>query len=461
MDIAVDYAKWLIDIQKPDGSWYDSEDNDPYVFDSGQILKGLIAIRNTITKQGLKFEYPLGVIDNAIQKGCDWVLSNMTEEGRLTTPSTDDWGDNGDCDDLIHIYCLSPIKEAGNIFNRQDYIDKVNRILNYYIKNRLDDILNFNMLSHFWSYVMEALVDLGKSDLASEAMKQTEKLQTVNGFVPAYKNVNWACTTGLFQQALVWYKLGNIEQGNTAFNYALSLQNKDGGWYGSYPNEKYPDEINTYFSYDENSWVVKYFLDALYWKNKAEFDIQAPEFITHYDRTDGRYRIVLDVVKEKLASTNNSIRILDAGCGKGAYLKNIADDVNNVDLYGMDISKNVMSFIDDDRIHTADGTLCALPFKADEFDITYTCEALEHAIDIESAVRELCRVTKKDGMVVIIDKNKDKIGEMVIGEWEQWFDEKDLSAMLGKYCSDVKIVKNPSYRNRADGLFDAWIGRVK
>ena len=44
-DTAKEYARWLISIQKEDGSWYDSTDTDPYVFDSAQILKGLVAIR--------------------------------------------------------------------------------------------------------------------------------------------------------------------------------------------------------------------------------------------------------------------------------------------------------------------------------------------------------------------------------------------------------------------------------
>lgn len=460
-DIATAYARWLIDIQHNDGSWYDPDNTAPYDFDSGQILKGLIAIRNAVIKENTRFDYSLERLDEAIKKGCDWILSNMTDKGQLTTPSTDDWGENEDCNDLIHLYCLSPIREAGLIYNNQEYLAKVDKILNYYTTERRDEIFSFNMLSHFWSYVIEALIDLGRSDLAVEAMKVSETLQENNGFVPAYKNVHWVCTTGLFQQALIWYKLGNVKQGNKAFEYALSLQNNDGGWYGSYPNDKYPEEYNTYFAYDENSWVIKYFLDALYWKNKAEFDIQAPEFKIHYDKNDGRYQAVLNEVNKIADVSEGIIKIMDAGCGKGAYLKNLAIAVNNVELYGMDISDKVMEFIEDDIIHTVEGSLCSIPFRADYFDVTYTCEALEHAIDIDSAIKELCRVTRPDGTVIVVDKNKDKLGEMVIGDWEQWFDEDELAKTLGRYCSDVKIVKNLSYEKSADGLFDAWIGKVK
>ena len=43
-ELAISYAKWLCKIQKPDGSWYDTDNREPYVFDSAQILKGLIGI---------------------------------------------------------------------------------------------------------------------------------------------------------------------------------------------------------------------------------------------------------------------------------------------------------------------------------------------------------------------------------------------------------------------------------
>ena len=43
-DLAKQYAKWLLSIQHEEGAWYDYLDKAPYVFDTGQILKGLIAI---------------------------------------------------------------------------------------------------------------------------------------------------------------------------------------------------------------------------------------------------------------------------------------------------------------------------------------------------------------------------------------------------------------------------------
>lgn len=266
-DLAISYAKYLCSIQKKDGSWYDSENKQPYVFDSAQILKGLIAIRDILPE-----------VDENIVRGCNWLLSNMQEDGRLTTPDKTAWGKNEDfCSELIHIYCLSPLKEAGVIFNNDYYVESVDKILNYYLNNKLDRIENFSLLSHFYAYVMEGLYDLGKIDLCRKCMNKLDKQYKKNNcFIPGLNNVKWTCSTGLFQLALVWYKLGELKKGNELFDYACSLQNSTGGWFGSYPTTKILHLFNLkkyspyYFPNEEISWANKYFLDAYYYKRKLE-----------------------------------------------------------------------------------------------------------------------------------------------------------------------------------------------
>lgn len=110
-EMAVSYAEWLCRIQKPDGSWFDPQDTAPYVFDTAQVLKGLLAVRKMLPKA-----------DVHIIKGCDWILSNMRSDGRLTTPTRDAWGKNEEvCSELVHLYCLSPLIEAAEIYDRPKY----------------------------------------------------------------------------------------------------------------------------------------------------------------------------------------------------------------------------------------------------------------------------------------------------------------------------------------------------
>lgn len=446
-DRAISYAKWLCNIQKDDGSWYDTDNNDPYIFDSAQILKGLIAVREI---------YP--EVDNNIMRGCEWILSRMDDDGRLVTPSEELWGDSKTCSELIHTYCISPLIDASKIFNKPDYEIKARKIFNYYKKEYYESIMNFSLLSHFYAYVMEALVDLGEIDMVREAMAKIADIQKDDGSVPAYNNVNWICSTGLFQLALVWYRLGELEHGNKAFEFACKLQNKTGGWYGSYIIDKDTKENNTYFPNEEISWAVKYFLDALYFKNKLTADMCADSLSEHFfdiDSCDEKYKII-----ESEICKHGKISVADIGCGFGRYLKKMSAHHPNNSYYGVDLSQKIMQSIPD-NINKKEGALTNIPYPDNSFDITYACESLEHAIDIKSSVREMARVTINGGKIIIIDKNIDKLGALELGECEQWFDVEQLKNIMIEFCSEVKCITYISEKKEAhDALFAAWIGTV-
>ena len=61
----------------------------------------------------------------------------------------------------------------------------------------------------------------------------------------------------------------------------------------------------------------------------------------------------------------------------------------------------------------------------------------------------------------MIDKNIEMLGTFGIGEWEQWFDETELKEIMLQYCEEVKVEKKVGYENPANGLFYAWIVKVK
>ena len=451
--LALSYAKFLCGIQKKDGSWYDSQDMEPYIFDTAQILKGLISIREIFPE-----------VDEHIIAGCDWMLTCMTEEGRLVTPSKDAWGtDESFCSELIHIYCLTPLRDAGRAFNRVDYIDASNKILDYYLNTKMEQIRDFSLLSHFYAYVMEGLYDLGKVELCRDCMENLEKYQNAKGGIPGLKDVSWVCSTGMFQLALVWYKLGELEKGNRIFYYACAQQNKTGGWYGSYPtsvmNRFYKGRQKAhYFESEEISWANKYFLDALALKEKLEFEKQADSFMDKIEVSDGRYQVVRDVVKEVAKDKNTEIHVCDLACGKGRYLANLIKELPQNKYYAVDISENVMhciDYVEEKKI----GSLTEIPYADNKFDVVYVCEALEHSINLEAAIRELYRVLAPEGKLVIIDKPIEALGKLEIYEWEQWIDDKRIDAICTELGAKLNIIASVAYEKPAknDGLFRAWI----
>jgi len=93
------------------------------------------------------------------------------------------------------------------------------------------------------------------------------------------------------------------------------------------------------------------------------------------------------------------------------------------------------------------------------FDGVYSVEALEHAVEIEPAIREMARVLKAGGKIVIIDKNREKLGSMTIKPWERWFDPAGVAWLLKKYGISAGY-RTVAYETsiQPDGLFIAWEG---
>lgn len=445
-DLALTYAKWLLSIQHSSGAWYDTEGKEPYVFDTAQILKGLLAVRDRLPGA-----------DEAIRKGADWILSNIQESGQLKTPSQKAWGEEGVCSELIHLYCLSPLMEAAEVLKEPKYRAAAKRVADYYTGYHMAEIQEFGFLAHFYAYVMEAFCDIGREEVIAEPMKRLAEMLDEKGYVPAYHDVNWVCSTAMFQFAVVWFKLGDLEHGSKALEYGAKLQNDSGGWYGSYPTSEHPKvfdrkEYPEYFASSEISWAVKYFLDAVYEKQKLEFERQASVFSETIACDDGRYQTIVSEIIARKAK-----KVCDVGCGKGRYLKNLLVDVPQAEYCAVDISKNVMRVFGG-PIEKKTGALTCIPYGDESFDLVYASEALEHSIFAENAVKELLRVTKAGGEVIVIDKNQSAMGRLEIDEWEQWFTDEFFEKIAAENNCRLRIIKNLSYDGgQADGLFNAFI----
>lgn len=451
---AISYARFLCNIQGEDGAWYDSDNRHPYVFDTGQILKGLVAI------------YPiLPEVKNNIIKGCTWLVNQMDGDGRLVPPYKDTFPKEEDFySELIHLYCLTPLRDAGKLFDHPEWEEAVVKIINYYKSAKKDKIEDFSLLSHFYAYVMEALVDLGEHKLARKALYHLDVYQQKTGGIPGLKNVSWVCSTGLFQLALVWYKLGEYEKGHKIFDYACKLQNSSGGWYGSYPSSWLKAIVSRkdrpkYFQKEEISWANKYFLDALYWDQKLHFEQISAIFLDNIKKDDGRYLLIKKYLEDMEVKNGNekTLAVCDAGCGKGRYLKNLMVDLPNNHYHAMDLSEAVMvdiKGVDEKRT----GTLTDIPYDTDSFDVIYACESLEHAINIEGALSELLRVCKPKGKVIIIDKTIEKLHKKAgLDEWEQWIDDVVIKDFARNNQAGLQIINSVPYEDNNDGMFRAWI----
>ena len=253
-DLAIKMAKWEASVQKPDGA-FAAMDDIPYTFDTAQVVRGFLAVLDE-----------LPAVESNLRRACDFIDTQIDKNGVIHTPSYDTWKIKGG--GMLHeygnLYVLPPMLQAGKKLNEPKYIKAAQRAMDNYRKK--PDLVTFkpelSMLSHYFGYMMEALVDLGEVELAKKGLKEAENVQRADGAIPAYPGVNWVCSTGLAQLALAWYKLGIKTPADKALNYMASIQNASGGFFGGYGADA------QYFPYQEISWAAKFFLEAHHWKNK-------------------------------------------------------------------------------------------------------------------------------------------------------------------------------------------------
>jgi malonyl-CoA O-methyltransferase len=80
----------------------------------------------------------------------------------------------------------------------------------------------------------------------------------------------------------------------------------------------------------------------------------------------------------------------------------------------------------------------------------------------ENAIKEMIRILKPGGKIIIIDKNIEKLGALKIETWEQWFNPQKILAILMENNVDAKYhMINYADVIVPDGLFVAWEGVKK
>jgi ubiquinone/menaquinone biosynthesis C-methylase UbiE len=164
-------------------------------------------------------------------------------------------------------------------------------------------------------------------------------------------------------------------------------------------------------------------------------------------------RLILD----QLAAINPAA-VLDAGCGKGRFARLVQQQFPQSRVVGMDIAEAMLRHVPHPVLRCS-GSLTSLPFASSCFDAVYATESLEHAVDIEGAVAELCRVLKSGGRIIVIDKNAEHFGRLQTPEWERWFGRKELEDMLAKHCRRVESRFISYWEDvEPDGMFLAWLG---
>ncbi len=437
--LANQYADHLCAIQQPDGSFLDPDGKAPYAFDTGQVIRGWVELLPTRPE-----------LEKPLRRACDWLIQSADPAtGRLLVPNGGAWGmgKRGSVSEGVHLYALWPLQRAGKQLGEPRYLDFVTRSKRWYLENiELTNFEQSHMLTHLFCYIQEALFDLGECELAKQGMDQLARYQQDNGALPGFFDAPWLCAPGQIQAASVWYKLGDRARADRTLAFAEKCMNPSGGFFGSY------GVAATYFPAAELSWAVKFYIDACNARVTQFFDAEHAVFPTQINAEDGRLRAI-----SEFAGDLNGRTVLDVGCGKGRFAASLRQRFPRALISGVDISAELLKSVPP-GIPTRLGSMLQLPWPDASFDVLYCVEALEHAQSEAAALREMNRLLKPGGHLVVIDKNAERWGAFKTPAWEKWFKPEPLTAQLRALCGAAEWKFVAYDKKPADGLFVAWHG---
>jgi SAM-dependent methyltransferase len=112
----------------------------------------------------------------------------------------------------------------------------------------------------------------------------------------------------------------------------------------------------------------------------------------------GKYEILMDCITRYVPAGNN-LAVLDAGCGPGNMLDRLS---SRGTVTGTDLALPALSFCMSRGYHrVALSKLDLLALKSEQFDLVTAIDVLEHMADDAGGLREIHRVLRPGGTVVL------------------------------------------------------------
>jgi len=100
-------------------------------------------------------------------------------------------------------------------------------------------------------------------------------------------------------------------------------------------------------------------------------------------------------------------RLLDFGCAEGNFL--ILAKKNGWQVYGVELSKFASKIAQKRGLTVFNKSIHDVKFKDNFFDVITLWDVIEHLSDLEGIFKEIRRILKKDGLLVLRTPNKNSI----------------------------------------------------
>ena len=118
----------------------------------------------------------------------------------------------------------------------------------------------------------------------------------------------------------------------------------------------------------------------------------------------------------KFCSDKIQGRVLDVGCGDGFFTAQILQRFNLKNVYGLDISSKAVDLarLKHPEIDFQQSALNHIPEETNSIDSVTMIEVIEHLVDIEGTLKELFRVMKPGGILLITTTDFNWLKQVII-----------------------------------------------
>lgn len=169
-----------------------------------------------------------------------------------------------------------------------------------------------------------------------------------------------------------------------------------------------------------------------------------------------RYEMHASLIKKYVLSGS----LLDIGCGTGYFLQFLKKRYSKLKIYGVEPNRILRKIASQNTGEVVrNGTLSTLPFDNEYFDIVTCWDVLEHDFQLKTNIREIRRVIKSDGYLLIQAPNYQSAMAYITGvKWDWWSPPDHVlhfsSQTLAKILKDngFRIVYKRTYEDQVDFL---------
>lgn len=149
-------------------------------------------------------------------------------------------------------------------------------------------------------------------------------------------------------------------------------------------------------------------------------------------------------------------KVLDLGCNDGGFIS-ILKDKRDCDVFGIDISEELVEVAKQKGLNVQVGDAEKLPFEDGTFDYVTCMDVLSHLPNIDLALSEIRRVLKKDGILLgsVPHKVLDIYGWHDRRLHRVYFEEESLSQKLGEQfkLSYLRTLKGKEFSIKLFGSY--------